>query len=151
VTVSDDQAERLAKLHLDTRIPPSEMVGKLQKRYTDRNGTDRVIELDYLGHAAVTDLLLAHDPCWSWEPAAADEQGRPLVDRDKDGWARGLWIRLTIHGHTRLGYGTCPAGKQDAVKELIGDALRNAAMRFGLALSLWAKEEWGEAERPESS
>lgn len=140
----DDQAELLAKLHADTRIPPIEFVGKLQKKYTDRNGVDRVLELDYLGHAAVTDILLAHDPEWSWEPAAVDELGRPAVDRDKDGWPRGLWIRLTVYGHTRLGYGTCGPGKPDAVKELIGDALRNAAMRFGVGLSLWAKEEWNE-------
>lgn len=136
------QADLLSKLHADTRKPPAELVGKLEKRYTDKKGVERFIELEYLGHAAVTDILLAHDPEWTWEPAAVDELDRPAVDRDKDGWPRGLWIRLTIHGHTRLGYGTCPAGKQDAIKELIGDALRNAAMRFGVGLSLWAKEEW---------
>jgi hypothetical protein len=41
---------------------------------------------------------------------------------------------------TRLGYGH--AGEKqggDAIKELIGDALRNAAMRFGAALDLWHK------------
>lgn len=140
--MDEERADRLSKLHLDTRIPPADQVGKLKKQYVDKKGTERYIELDYLGHAATTDLLLTHDPLWTWEPVAFDEKGRPQVDRDKDGWARGLWIRLTIHGHTRLGYGTCPAGKQDAVKELIGDALRNAAMRFGIALSLWAKEEW---------
>lgn len=130
-----DQAELLAKLHRDTRIPPAELVGKLDKGFG---------QLDYLGHAAVTDLLLAHDPCWSWEPVAVDEVGRPLVDRDSGGWPRGLWIRLTVHGLTRLGYGTCAPNKPDAVKELIGDALRNAAMRFGIGLNLWAKEEWRE-------
>lgn len=128
-------ADLLAKLHRDTRIPPAELVGKLDKGFG---------QLDYLGHAAVTNLLLQHDPCWSWEPVAVDDAGRPLVDRDAGGWPRGLWIRLTVHGHTRLGYGTCAPNKPDAVKELIGDALRNAAMRFGVGLSLWAKEEWAD-------
>ncbi len=40
---------------------------------------------------------------------------------------------------TRLGYGSVPGSQPDAVKVLIGDALRNAAMRFGVALDLWAK------------
>jgi hypothetical protein len=53
-----------------------------------------------------------------------------------------MWIRLTVCGVTRLGYGH-PDGKKggDAIKELIGDALRNAAMRFGAALDLWHKGE----------
>jgi hypothetical protein len=40
-----------------------------------------------------------------------------------------------------LGYGDA-AGKKgpNAVKEAIGDAIRNAAMRRGVALDLWAKE-----------
>ncbi len=57
----------------------------------------------------------------------------------------GMWIRLTIGSVTRLGYGDAGTKKgHDAVKEAIGDALRNAAMRFGVALALWAKgdREW---------
>src|SRR5690606_32615245 len=40
-----------------------------------------------------------------------------------------------ICGVTRIGVGD---GK--SAKECIGDAIRNAAMRFGVALDLWAKE-----------
>jgi hypothetical protein len=87
--------------------------------------------LDYVGHAGVTDRLLAVDPEWSWEPLALDEQGLPRYDVKG-----GLWIRLTICGVTRLGYGDGPDPKQR-----IGDAIRNAAMRFGVALDLWAKED----------
>jgi hypothetical protein len=55
-----------------------------------------------------------------------------------------MWIRLTVHDAdglpvTRLGYGDAP-GKSSAMKELIGDAIRNAGMRFGIALDLWSKE-----------
>src|SRR6185312_4603857 len=52
----------------------------------------------------------------------------------------GLWIKLTVCGVTRYGYGSAD-GKSggDAMKEMIGDALRNAAMRFGAALDLWHK------------
>ena len=53
-----------------------------------------------------------------------------------------MWIKLTVCGVTRLGYGDAQ-GKSggDAMKERIGDALRNAAMRFGAALDLWHKGE----------
>jgi hypothetical protein len=95
----------------------------------------KVVHLDYVGHAALTDRLLDVDPVWSWEPLATDEKGLPALDKDG-----GLWIKLTVCGVTRLGYGDAQ-GKTggDAMKERIGDALRNAAMRFGAALDLWHK------------
>lgn len=94
-----------------------------------------VIHLDYVGHAALTDRLLDADPAWYWEPLSISPEGIPV--RDKEG---GMWIKLTVCGVTRLGYGH--AGDKtggDAIKEIIGDALRNAAMRFGAALDLWHK------------
>lgn len=95
------------------------------------------VHLDYVGHAALTDRLLDVDPLWSWEPMGFSQDGTPAFDREG-----GLWIKLTVCGVTRLGYG-CADGKKggDAVKEIIGDALRNAAMRFGAALDLWHKGE----------
>jgi hypothetical protein len=93
------------------------------------------IQLDYVGHAALTDRLLDCDPSWSWEPLSLGQNGHPVIDGDG-----GMWIKLTVSGVTRLGYGDAQ-GKQggDAMKERIGDALRNAAMRFGAALDLWHK------------
>lgn len=93
------------------------------------------VHLDYVGHAALTDRMLDVDAAWSWEPVAFDERGLPAFDHDG-----GLWIKLTIDGVTRMGYGDAD-GKTggNARKEAIGDALRNAAMRFGAALDLWHK------------
>lgn len=98
-----------------------------------------VAHLDYVGHAATTARLLEVDPAWSWEPVAFDkETGLPKFDHKG-----GLWIRLTVLGVTRLGYGSADerpnmdAGTHE--KECIGDAIRNAAMRFGWALELWHK------------
>ncbi len=105
----------------------------------------RIIHLDYVGHAALTDRLLDVDPNWNWEFAAVNPDGTPIIDKDG-----GMWIRLTVLGVTRLGYGDAQ-GKTggNAMKERIGDALRNAAMRFGAALDLWHKGEL-HAEEPEA-
>src|ERR1700733_4885895 len=121
------------------------------------------IHIDYVGHADVTDRLLQADPDWSWEPKAKDvdpavmaaavasgnpeviqmvlDNAPPKFDLDSNGNPVGLWISLTVGGTTRPGYGSVPSSQDDAVKVLIGDALRNAAMRFGVALDLWAKGE----------
>ena len=97
----------------------------------------KVIHLDYVGHAALTDRLLDVDSEWFWEPMALKE-GLPAFDA-----IGGLWIRLTICGMSRIGYGNAAAmgfrTVGDREKEVIGDALRNAAMRFGAALDLWHK------------
>ena len=98
----------------------------------------RAVHLDYVGHAALTDRLLDADAAWTWEPVALSETGLPQFDQ-----TGGLWIRLTVCGVSRLGYGNAAnkpqmdAGSRE--KEVIGDALRNAAMRFGAALDLWHK------------
>jgi hypothetical protein len=98
--------------------------------------------LDFVGHAAITDRLLRVDPGWVWEPVAWDDDGTPLIQmRGKDAV---MWIRLTVAGVTRLGVGTAPASAFDLPKQLISDALRNAAMRFGVALDLWSREDLGE-------
>jgi hypothetical protein len=95
----------------------------------------KAVHLDYVGHAALTDRLLDTDLEWDWEPLGYDERGLPAFDSNG-----GLWIKLTVLGKSRIGYGSAD-GKSggDAKKEIIGDALRNAAMRFGAALDLWHK------------
>jgi len=102
------------------------------------------VKLAYVGHAALTDRLLDTDPAWTWEPLALDAQGLPALDE-----IGGLWIKLTVCGVTRLGYGDAGEKKGcNAMKERIGDALRNAAMRFGAALDLWHKGDLHADETP---
>lgn len=120
--MTPEQAAELRK-----PFPPN-AIGKLPK-----GG----VQLDYVGHAATTDRLLSVDPEWTWEPVAFDEQGLPAIQ------GRNLWIRLTVCGVTRYG-----VGDGASLKEAIGDAIRNAAMRFGVALDLWSKEELEQAHGP---
>lgn len=107
----------------------------------------KLVHLDYVGHAALTDRLLDADPHWTWEPLALRD-GLPAFDA-----AGGLWIKLTVCGVTRLGYGNAQESEYKEVgsrdKECIGDALRNAAMRFGAALELWHKGDLHIDEKPE--
>jgi len=129
---------------------PPEQIGKLPKPLRKDSQKGRcsecggyhglpAIHLDYVGHAALTARLLDVDPLWNWEPFALDERGLPAIV-ERNGQAE-LWIRLTVAGMTRDGVGTAQTGKTEVSKELIGDALRNAAMRFGCALELWSKED----------
>ena len=140
ITLLPDASEGLAKLR--EPFPPS-LIGHLPRGNTT---------LDYCGHGAVTSRLLDVDPEWNWEPLALDEEGLPLFVRDGDGNPVGFWIKLTVLGITRLGFGSTNAGQDDAEKVLIGDALRNAAMRFGVALDLWIKggdaAEGGRSQKP---
>jgi ribosomal protein S27E len=106
--------------------------------------TSAHMHLDYVGHAELTDRLLSVDPMWSWEPASWSDAGEPVIT--KHGTNLVMWGRLTLCGVTRLGVGTAPSDKDDVHKELIGDFLRNAAMRFGVALDLWRKSERAEVE-----
>lgn len=95
------------------------------------------MHLDYVGHGSVRSRLLEVDPGWWWEPLAWDANGLPLVvERGRD---LVFWIRLSVLNTVRIGVGTVDKGAADADKQLIGDALRNTAMSFGVALDLWIK------------
>lgn len=104
------------------------------------------VHLNYVGHAAATDRLLEADPSWTWEPVAFDkETGLPKLDKNN-----GLWIKMTVCGVTRYGYGSAEGEFDgDFVKELIGDAIRNAGMRFGMALDLWHKGDLHKEKKEE--
>lgn len=129
--------DKLAAIPVEWAQPPAEMIGHLPK-----GGA----QLDYVGHATVTKILLDIDPEWTLEPVL-DERGLPVIDINPNGEAV-MWGRLTVLGHTRLGVGTCPGKAFDREKQLVSDLLRNCAMRFGIATALWSKEEWSQPPPP---
>jgi hypothetical protein len=119
--------------------PDPKIVGMITK-----NG----VNLDFVGHAEITRILIEIDPLWNWQPAAWID-GRPAI-HESNGVAS-MWGNLTLLGKTLTGVGTAATvmttragekfNKPDYEKELIGDFLRNAAMRFGICLSLWSKQD----------
>jgi hypothetical protein len=138
--------EKMEKQHQALRdvltqhaVPDESIVGKLP-----RGG----IALDYVGHAEITRILCSVDPTWYWEPFEIKD-GRPATTT-----ANGMvsmWGRLVLLGTERIGVGTVKHDKPDLDKELVSDFLRNAAMRFGIALSLWSKQEWEDLKAPQAS
>jgi len=105
--------------------------------------------LAYVGHARVTNRLIEVDPDWTLEPLATNPQtGSPMFEGDEYQRPVGLWVKLTVGGVTRIGYGTTEyhdkgdehKADPEAIKKILSDALRNAAMRFGVGLDLWTKE-----------
>lgn len=127
---------KLENILTEYGVPDPTIVGKLP-----RGG----ITLDFVGHAEITRILIDIDPMWSWQPCAWTD-GRPTIT-ETNGMAT-MWGNLTVLGKTMLGVGSVRADKPDLDKELIGDFLRNASMRFGICLSLWSKSEWEEHTPP---
>lgn len=125
--------------------PDAALVSRLNKKYKDKNGNWQDLWLDYLGHAELTKILIAVDPLWNWKPLEIRD-GAPVINIH-NGVAT-MWIELTVLGKTIIGVGSCKADKEDHAKELIGDALRNAAMRFGIAVNLWSKAD---GEKPNNN
>lgn len=99
------------------------------------------MHVDFVGHALVTDRLLSVDPNWTWEPMGLTPEGTPAIGTSANGRDAVMWVRLTVCGVTRAEVGMVPLGSHELEKQLVSDAITRAAMRFGVALNLWAKGE----------
>jgi len=126
----EDNTKQLQEVLNKYAVPDPKIVGKLPK-----GG----IQLDFVGHADITRILIEIDPHWRLVPIAW-ENGRPAVNIVND--MATMWFEMTLLGQARLAIGTAKANSPDLDKVLYGDALRNGAMRFGIGLSLWTKQEW---------
>ena len=131
--MSEEMNTALLRAVLDEYATPDpKIVGTIP-----RNG----INLAYVSHADITRILIEVDPAWSWQPIEW-VNGRPAINVE-NGTAT-MWGTLTLLGKSMIGVGSVRADKQDHEKELVGDFLRNAAMRFGIAISLWSKQDWSD-------
>lgn len=95
--------------------------------------------LDYVGHAAVTDRLNAAAPGWTMsEPQVITMQGS-----DGNPHVLAVVASMTIGSVTRweVGDNDRQSTYGDELKRALSDWVRRAAMRFGVALDLWAKED----------
>jgi len=136
---NEKQTAELLKVLHNYAVPDPKIVGKLPK-----GGTS----LDFVGHADITRILIEIDPHWRLVPIAW-ENGRPAVNIVND--MATMWFEMTLLGQARLAIGTAKANSMDLDKVLYGDALRNGAMRFGIGLSLWTKQEWNDLNHYEQA
>lgn len=112
---------------------PPELMGKLPR-------TASRPAFDYVGHAAVTDRLNRYAPDWTYTVDEMFNVKSTSVDK-KTGEVKDTltcWIRgtMTIGGISRPEY-----GDGDDPKKAVSDFIKRGAMRFGVALDLWSKEE----------
>lgn len=91
--------------------------------------------MSYISHGLVTERLNQVDPAWSMETRAT------YTYTGKDGrlHVEGVEIALTVCGVTRVEAGGPQRqdGFANEIKNAYSDALKRAAMRFGVALTIW--------------
>lgn len=101
--------------------------------------TNKRPALDYVGHAAVTDRLNSAAPGWTMgEPVFTTVMGTDGLPH-----VMAVICPMTIGDTTRWEVGAVdsPSSYGQEAKEAMSDWVRRAAMRFGVALDLWSKED----------
>jgi Rad52/22 family double-strand break repair protein len=97
--------------------------------WTDRAGREH--EVDYVEWHVVADLLDRICPSWSHEVISIKQIGDFVA----------VTASITIQGVTRQGVGTGSAYDEMGIKKAEHDALKRAAVKFGIARELYRKEE----------
>lgn len=91
--------------------------------------------LSYISHALVTERLNEVDPGWTWrvltEHLYYDQGGAPHC--------AGVTVEMTVNGVSRVEAGGPQRqdGFTNEIKNAYSDAIKRAAMRFGVALYIW--------------
>ena len=96
--------------------------------WRDRNGNVQMV--DYVEWHTVADILDETAPNWSHE----------VKDMRQIGDIFTVTVAITIDGITREGIGTGLAGSEMGIKKAEHDALKRAAVKFGIARDLYKKE-----------
>lgn len=94
----------------------------------DRNGNVKMVE--YVEWHSVADILDQTAPNWA----------HTVKDIRKIGGIIAVTVAITIDGVTREGIGTGPADTEIGIKKAEHDALKRAAVKFGIARDLYKKE-----------
>ncbi|MFZ1699648.1 MAG: Rad52/Rad22 family DNA repair protein [Pyrinomonadaceae bacterium] len=94
----------------------------------DRNGNVHMVE--YVEWHTVADILDEHAPNW----------GHTVKDIRPIGEIVTVTVAITIDGVTREGVGTGKTGSETGIKKAEHDALKRAAVKFGIARELYKRE-----------
>lgn len=96
--------------------------------HRDRDGNVRIVE--YVEWHTVADVLDATAPNWVHEVKGIRQIGDIIT----------VIVAITIDGITREGIGTGKATTETGIKKAEHDALKRAAVKFGIARELYKKE-----------
>ena len=103
-----------------------------REAWRDRNGN--VKRVDYVEWHTVADVLDRTAPNWAHSVKDIRSIGDFAV----------ITVAITIDGITREGIGTGSARSETGIKKAEHDALKRAAVKFGIARDLYKKESEGE-------
>ncbi|HEX5708504.1 MAG TPA: Rad52/Rad22 family DNA repair protein [Pyrinomonadaceae bacterium] len=101
---------------------------KTREGWTDRNGNRHMVE--YVEWHTVADLLDRVAPTWSHSVRGIVQIGDMVA----------VTCAITIDGVTREGVGTGTADNETGIKKAEHDALKRAAIKFGIARELYQRE-----------
>ncbi len=101
---------------------------KQREGWRDRNGNVQMV--DYVEWHTVADILDETAPNWTHTIRAVQQIGDIFA----------VTVAITIDGITREGLGTGTAHSEMGIKKAEHDALKRAAVKFGIARDLYKKE-----------
>jgi hypothetical protein len=110
------------------RQPVDPRLVKTREGWTDRRGDTHMVE--YVEWHTVADILDRACPTWSHAVRNVAQIGSVVA----------VTAALTINGVTREGVGTGAAESETGIKKAEHDALKRAAVKFGIARELYRRE-----------
>ena len=117
----------------------SATLGELKKRFDPdlveqkdggRDGSGNVQLVDYVEWHTVADILDEAAPNWAHTVKDIRQIGELIT----------VTVAITVEGVTREGIGTGPALSEAGIKKAEHDALKRAAVKFGIAREIYRKE-----------
>ena len=110
------------------RQPVDPKLVKTREGWTDRNGNRHMVE--YVEWHTVADILDRVAPTWSHSVRNIVQIGDMVA----------VTAAITVDGVTREGVGTGTADNETGIKKAEHDALKRAAIKFGIARELYQRE-----------
>ncbi|HEX7175408.1 MAG TPA: Rad52/Rad22 family DNA repair protein [Pyrinomonadaceae bacterium] len=110
------------------RQPVDAKLVKTREGWTDRNGNRHMVE--YVEWHTVADILDRVAPTWSHSVRNIVQIGDMVA----------VTCAITVDGVTREGVGTGTADNETGIKKAEHDALKRAAIKFGIARELYQRE-----------
>jgi len=139
VTQTDGKGQQEFKNVLQLlRQPVDEKLIRVREGWTDRTGKKHLVE--YIEWHTVADLLDRICPSWSHSVKSISEIGETVA----------VVASLTINGVTREGVGTGAGSNETGIKKAEHDALKRAAVKFGIARDLYQREGESAVEADEN-